>query len=119
VDVFFHSFPTFVYDPSLPLATSDASLREHEGWRRGYIEFDNAWNRYQDALESELHIWYGAENNLTAWYVLCCAIGIDPLPTTCKQCEEVRDRVKKVVRFILTRIIGCTKDASISLTLIE
>ncbi|KAH6667298.1 hypothetical protein B0J14DRAFT_520018, partial [Halenospora varia] len=54
LDIFFRSFPTFwVYDPSLPPATSYASLRKHEGWRRGYIESDNAWNRYQDALESQ------------------------------------------------------------------
>lgn len=89
LDVFFRSFQAFEYDPSLPPATSYAYLREHEGWRRGEAASDDAWNRYQDALESELRMWYGAENDLTAWHALCRAIGVEPLPQTCEQCEEV------------------------------
>jgi uncharacterized protein YlaI len=105
LDVFFRSFPTFEYDPSLPPATSYANLRVHEGWRRGSPASDDAWNRYQDALQSELHMWYGAENDLTAWHALCRAIGVEPLPKTCEQCEEVGDRATKFGRFMLTRII--------------
>ena len=59
--VFFRSFPTFDYDPSLPPATSYANLRGHEGWRRGSIASDDTWNSYQDTLQSEMHMWYGAE----------------------------------------------------------
>jgi hypothetical protein len=110
LDVFFRSFPTFDYNPSLLPATSYANLREYEGWRRGSAASNDAWNRYQDALQSELHIWYGAENNLTAWHALCRAIGIEPLPKTCEQCEKVGDHVTKFGRFMLMRIIGCTKD---------
>jgi hypothetical protein len=110
LDIFFRSFPTFDYDPSLPPATSYANLRRHEGWRRGSAASDDAWNRYQDALQSELHMWYGAENDLTAWHALCRAIGVEPLPKTCEQCEEVGDRAAKFGRFMLTRVIGCTKD---------
>jgi hypothetical protein len=84
LDVFFRSFPTFDYDPSLPPATSYANLRGYERWHRGSAASDNAWNRYQDALQSELHMWYGAENDLTAWHALCRAIGVEPLPQTCK-----------------------------------
>lgn len=89
LDVFFRSFPTFDYDRSLPPATSYANLRGHEGWRLGDAASDDAWNRYQDALESELRKWYGAENDMTAWHALCRAIGVEPLPQTCEQCEEV------------------------------
>ncbi|TAQ88222.1 hypothetical protein B7494_g3444 [Chlorociboria aeruginascens] len=89
LDVFFHSFPTFDYDPFLPPATSYANLRKHEKWRRGDAESDDAWNRYQDALQSELQMWYGAENDLIAWHALCRAIGIKPLPKTCEQCKEI------------------------------
>ena len=89
LDVFFLSFPTFDYDPSLPPATSYANLREHEGWPRGDAASGDAWNRYQDALESELRMWYGAENDLAAWHALCRAIGVEPLPQTCEQSEEV------------------------------
>jgi uncharacterized protein YlaI len=90
LDVFFCSFPTFDYDPSLPPATSYANLQRQERWGRGSA----VSNRYQDAL-----------------HALCRAIGIDPLPKTCEQCEEVRDRATKFGRFMLTQIIGCTKDA--------
>lgn len=110
LDVFFRSFPTFDYDPSLPPATSYANLQRHEGLYSGNPRSDDAWERYQDALQSELHLWYGAENDLTAWHALCRAIGVEPLPTTCRQCEEVGDCVAKFRRFMLTRIIGCTKD---------
>ena len=108
--LFFCSFLTFDYDPSLPPATLYANLREYQGWRRGSAVSNDAWNRYQDALQSELHMWYGAENDLTAWHALCRAIGIEPLPKTCEQCEKVGDRVTKFGSFILMRIIGCTKD---------
>lgn len=110
LDVFFHSFPTFDYDPALPPATSYANLRRHKRWHHGSATSDDAWNRYQDALQSELGMWYGAENDLTAWHVLCRAIGVEPLPTTCEQCKEVRDRTMGFGRFMLTQIIGCTKD---------
>jgi hypothetical protein len=49
---------------------------------------------------------YGAENDLTVQHVLCRAIGVEPLPRTC----EVGERATKFGRFILTRMIGCTKD---------
>jgi hypothetical protein len=96
LDVFFRSFPMFEYDPSLPPATSYANLRRHKGWRRGSAASDDAWNKYQDALQSELHMWYGAEDDLTACHALCRAIGVKPLPKTCEQCEEVGDRATKI-----------------------
>jgi hypothetical protein len=74
---------------SLPPATSYANLQRHEGWQRGDPASDDAWNRYQDALASELRKWYGAENDITAWHALCRAIDVEPLPRTCEQCEEV------------------------------
>ncbi|KAK8913373.1 Zinc finger protein 358 [Metarhizium anisopliae] len=89
LDIFFRSFPDFDYNPSLPPATTYAYLRQHEGWRRGDVDSTDAWDRYQDALESELRMWYGSEDDLTAWHALCRAIGVNPLPKTCKHCEEV------------------------------
>ncbi|KFY95715.1 hypothetical protein V500_02679 [Pseudogymnoascus sp. VKM F-4518 (FW-2643)] len=88
LDVFFRTFPMFDYNPSLPPATSYTNLQKHEGWRRGNAASDNAWDRYQDALQDELQMWYGAENDLTAWHALCRAIGVEPLPETCEQCEH-------------------------------
>ncbi|KAB8297279.1 hypothetical protein EYC80_002638 [Monilinia laxa] len=89
LDIFFRSFPTFNYDASLPPATSYANLQRHEGWPHKSAQSKDAWNRYQEALQNELHLWFGAENDLTAWHALCRAIGIDELPKTCEQCKEV------------------------------
>lgn len=86
---FFLSFPSFAYDPSLSPAESYARLREHQGWRRGQTDADDAWDRYQTTLRGELELWFGAEDDLVAWHTLCRAIRIKPLPTTCKQCKKV------------------------------
>lgn len=110
MDIFFRSFLAFDYNLSLLLATLYVNLRGHERWRRGYAESDNAWNRYQDALESELHMWYSVENDLATWYTLCRTFGVKPLSKTCKRYEEVGDRTTKFGKLILTRIICCTKD---------
>lgn len=91
LDVFFRSFPTFDYDRFLPPAASYANLQKHEGLRRGQPESKAAWNDYQHALREELEMWFGAEDDLTAWHALCLAIGIEPLPKTCGQCEQVRE----------------------------
>ena len=56
LDVFFYSFPAFNYDPSLLPATTYANLQRQEGWRRNSAASDDAWNRYRDALQSELHL---------------------------------------------------------------
>ncbi|KAF1846454.1 uncharacterized protein K460DRAFT_406657 [Cucurbitaria berberidis CBS 394.84] len=88
LDKFFRSFHGFEYDPSLPPSTSFSYLRNHEGWRRGQAASEDAWNRYQEALEGELRMWYGEESDLTSWHALCRAIGIEPLPQTCEQCEK-------------------------------
>ncbi len=111
LDAFFYSFPIFDYIPSLPPATSYRLLQKHKGWQRGEAASDDAWRKYQDALESELHMWYGAEDDLTAWHALCRAIGIGPLPQTCEQCEKVRHRKSKLSVVMLTENIDCTKHA--------
>ena len=56
LDLFFRSFPTFNYDPSLSPATSYGNLQEHERWRCGEAVSQDAWNRYQDVLENELRM---------------------------------------------------------------
>ncbi|KFZ17691.1 hypothetical protein V501_01607 [Pseudogymnoascus sp. VKM F-4519 (FW-2642)] len=100
LDVFFRSFPVFDYDPTLSPATSYAKLQRHEGWRRGDAASEDAWDRYQGALENELHMWYGAESDLTAWHALCRAIGLEPLPKTCDQCEQAVRKTHVIVDLI-------------------
>lgn len=102
LDAFFRTFPTFDYDPALTPSVSYAKLQKHERWWRGDPESKKAWARYQDALERELHLWFGAEDDLTAWHALCRAIGIQPLPGTCGQCEKVGDPAREFGGFMLT-----------------
>ena len=91
LDVFFHSFKTFAYDPSQPPATSFAYLQAHKGWRPGDAASAKAWDRYQNALEDEIRLWFGEANDLASWHALCHAIGIEPPPKTCSQCKKVRN----------------------------
>lgn len=110
LDVFSRSFLTFEYDTCPPPATSYANLRRHKGWRRGSAASDDAWNKYQDTLQSELHIWYGEEDDLAMWHTPYHAISVKPLPKICDQCEEIGDVQRKFGRFVRTRVVGCTKD---------
>ncbi|EFQ36158.1 hypothetical protein CGRA01v4_03988 [Colletotrichum graminicola] len=92
LDAFFRSYPTFDYDPTLPPNESYANLKRHMGWRDDRTKSINGWNKYQEALEMEMEMWYGAEDDLTAWHVLCRAINIKPLPNTCEECEQATRR---------------------------
>jgi hypothetical protein len=55
-------------------------------------------------------MWYGVNNNLPAWRVLCHGLGIDPLPRTCQESKEVGALGIYSVVFVLTRVIGCKRD---------
>ncbi|TLS21752.1 uncharacterized protein PpBr36_09443 [Pyricularia pennisetigena] len=88
LDEFFLSFEGFEYIPSQPPAKSFARLEKHQGWQRGAAAAKKAWNKYQDALDSELQMWYGPSDDLTAWHALCRAVGINPLPQSCGQCKK-------------------------------
>lgn len=127
LDQFFLSFTTFDHDPSEPPAACFNRLRRHQGWRRGDADSNDAWDRYQAALESELRMWYDSGNSLAAWHALCRAIGVDPLPQTCEMCERVSDvcrnltkrkkekkenssaRVGFMLKFLLGKITGRAK----------
>jgi hypothetical protein len=58
-----------------------------------------------------LYCIYGiGQNDLTVWHMLCRVKSVEPLLKTCDQRKEVEDRVTKSSRFILTQVIGYTKD---------
>lgn len=115
LDIFFRSFPGFPYESVLPPATSYAQLEQHQGWAPHSAASRDAWRQYQEALRDELQMWYGDEDNLTAWHALCRAIGVNPLPGTCEQCVVVRiSRSPKEALArapTLTRIKGCAEHA--------
>jgi hypothetical protein len=110
LDTFFRSFPTFIYDPSQPPATSYASLQAYMNWRRGEAASADAWDRYQSALEDEIRLWYGEEDDLAAWHALCHAIGVEPPPRTCGQCERVWCHYTPAMGLMLTFHTGCSKN---------
>ncbi|CAG7950532.1 unnamed protein product [Penicillium salamii] len=87
---FFQSFNGFVYDPTLPPTESYSSLQRFYGWRRGEEESDRAWQQFQEALNQEFRLWFGAEDDLAAWHSLCRAVEIEPLPRTCHDCKKVQ-----------------------------
>ena len=93
LDRFFHSHPSFHYDPSAPPATSFGLLRNHlqqrYRWARKSPENDDLWCSYQAALTKEFNLWFGVEDDLEAWQSLCRAVRISPLPTTIKLCRSV------------------------------
>jgi uncharacterized C2H2 Zn-finger protein len=89
LDRFFLSFPSFEYDRSIPPATSFKLLRTQKRWRMGSEDSKNAWSRYQKALEDEVRVWFGKEDDLNSWHTLCRAIGIATPPKTIKKCEMV------------------------------
>ena len=93
LDSFFHSHPSFHYDPSAPPATSFRLLRNHlqqrHKWGRKSPENDRLWRNYQAALTQEFNLWFGVEDNLEAWQSLCRAVRISPLPTAIVQCRSV------------------------------
>jgi hypothetical protein len=89
IDQFFESFPSFKYNPSLLPSTSYKHLQKYQKWLPGSPESKENWERYQSALRHEFDLWYGAEDDLNAWHSLCRAIGINPLPATCMECEKV------------------------------
>ncbi|KAH7313550.1 hypothetical protein B0I35DRAFT_480228 [Stachybotrys elegans] len=89
LDEFFLSFSTFNYNTCLSPTKSFSQLQMHKGWKRGEPAFKQAWGQYQQALGKELKMWFGAEDSLAAWHTLCRAVGVEPLPLTCEDCEKV------------------------------
>lgn len=89
IDRFFESFPSFRYNSSLMPSTSYNRLLKHHGWQEKSLECKEAWELYQDALREEFHLWFGLDDDLDAWHALCRAVGLDPPPGTCEECQEV------------------------------
>ncbi|OJJ79521.1 C2H2-type zinc finger protein [Aspergillus glaucus CBS 516.65] len=87
LNIFFQSFDGFKFDPNLPPSESYPSLQRFYGWRKGNKDSAQAWDQYQEALTQEFKLWFGAEDDIAAWHSLCRAVGIEPLPRSCLECE--------------------------------
>ncbi|PLN78639.1 hypothetical protein BDW42DRAFT_140643 [Aspergillus taichungensis] len=93
LNAFFLSFAGFNFDPSLPPAESYRRLQRYYDWDRDDPESKNAWNDYQSALAEEFSLWFGSEDDLSAWHSLCTAVNVSPLPTTCRGCQKAVRRL--------------------------
>lgn len=89
INAFFKSFEGFAFNPDLSPSESFSSLQRLYGWRRGEEDSARAWDLFQEALTQEFKLWFGAEDDITAWHSLCRAVNIKPLPATCHECEKV------------------------------
>ncbi|KOS41440.1 hypothetical protein ACN38_g7681 [Penicillium nordicum] len=111
LDEFFQSFAGFSYNPKLPPSESYAQLKRFCRWGQYDPEDKEAWEHYQSALKAEVKMWFGAENDLGAWHSLCRAIGIEPLPASCKQAVNVvRDVFVNIVDLITWARSGSTNN---------
>ncbi|KAJ5131384.1 uncharacterized protein N7515_007423 [Penicillium bovifimosum] len=89
LDRFFQSFRGFEYNTKSSPSKIFAQLSKRNGWKRDDENHKSAWKRYQSALQEEVAVWFGSENDLSSWHSLCRAIEIEPLPTTCAQGVKV------------------------------
>ncbi|CAI7628428.1 unnamed protein product [Penicillium viridicatum] len=111
LDEFFQSFAGFNYNPKLPPSESYSQLKRFSRWGEYDPEDKEAWKQYQSALEAEVKMWFGTEDDLGAWHSLCRAIGIEPLPATCKQAvNAVRGVFVNIIDLIAWARSGSTNN---------
>lgn len=89
IDNFFAEYTSFRYDRNLSPSVSYTKLVNFYGWDSNDPEARTARREYQDALEDEVRLWFGSENDLASWHALCRAVGIEPLPQSCNAATEV------------------------------
>ncbi|KAJ5898106.1 transcriptional regulator family: C2H2 zinc finger [Penicillium tannophilum] len=84
IDKFFAKYPLFKYDHNLSPSVSYAKFVKFYGWDKNGPKARKARREYQDALEDEVRLWFGSTSDLASWHALCRAVGIEPLPESCK-----------------------------------
>ncbi|KAJ5713055.1 uncharacterized protein N7483_010236 [Penicillium malachiteum] len=89
LDFFFRRYPYFPYDPKLSPSESWRRLKSHFGWKRTEPQTVEARMLYHEALEEEVRLWFGSEDNIESWHSLSRAVGIDPLPADCEEGKKV------------------------------
>ncbi|KAK4867258.1 hypothetical protein LT330_000768 [Penicillium expansum] len=83
LNAFFRSWSGFLFHAQLPPHRNWDELRKFCCWDDQSPQYRAAWIQYQDALASEVTIWFGDVLELESWHKLCGAVGISPLPSTC------------------------------------
>ncbi|KAJ5697409.1 hypothetical protein N7488_011093 [Penicillium malachiteum] len=85
LDIFFRRYPSFPYDPKLSPSESWGKLKSHFGWKRKEPQTVEARMLYHEALEEEVRLWFGSEDDIESWHSISRAVGIDPLPVDCEE----------------------------------
>ena len=93
LDKFFNFYRSFHYDVFTFFVISFEFLQNHlqkrHKWFHDNPESKDLWRCYQVALTQKFNLWFDVEDDLNAWYSLCRALRITPLPTTCKLCRSI------------------------------
>ncbi|KAM0257963.1 hypothetical protein ACHAQJ_004122 [Trichoderma viride] len=113
LDRFFTSFEGFAYDAHLSPEASFKSLKRYQGW--GSKTYGGpgkeAWERYQKALVEEVEMWFGHEDDLTAWWTLCKAVECFDPPDDIQKCKTIlRNTHVNIVDLIAWRRNGGDED---------
>ncbi|KAJ6037159.1 hypothetical protein N7540_001438 [Penicillium herquei] len=89
LDIFFKRYPSFPYDPKISPSESWKRLKSHFGWKRTEPQTVEARILYHEALEEEVRLWFGSEDDIESWHNLSRAVGINPLPVDCEEAKKV------------------------------
>ncbi|KAI0033373.1 hypothetical protein K488DRAFT_28761, partial [Vararia minispora EC-137] len=107
LDDFFASYPDFSYNPRASATDEFYRMCDEFGWdsKRNTQKRRKAHQLFKDALVHQFNQTYGTEvNSLRSWQALCEALGLDEIPDTLKDCQEVVEGVYvNIVDFVDAR----------------
>ena len=89
---FFSSYTNFAHNPEAPSGLEFQSLRKKQGWKRGDVIGEAAWEDFRSALVLEFNARFGTDpHDLLAWQTLCAIVGIENVDkiADCESCEKV------------------------------
>jgi len=91
LETFFSSHNGFTYNLEAPSGLEFQRLRREQGWKRGDVAGDSAWQNFRSALVLEFNARFGTESrDLLAWQTICVIVGIEEASkmTECEECEK-------------------------------
>jgi hypothetical protein len=95
LETFFSSYNKFAHNPEASSGLEFQRLRREQGWKRGDVAGDLAWQNFRSALVLEFNARFGTDpRDLLAWQTLCVIAGIEEASTTtdCGGCEKASVR---------------------------
>ncbi|KAF8860661.1 hypothetical protein BDZ45DRAFT_648456 [Acephala macrosclerotiorum] len=92
IEDFFTSYSAFTFNPSVPSWQEFRRLRISQGWKRGDVAGEAAWQAYRLALVKEFNAGFGTDaSDLLAWQTLCAIVGIERVRqiASWEECENI------------------------------